>query len=94
MTYYQGGGYEHAIYNTSKYEKLSLGNMGFKTDQCAFTPLTMGKLYMNCEYGHITKMTSFGINSFEIKNRDACNSSPELNNTMCTGIVNTTYINE
>ena len=54
----------------------------------------MGKLYMNCEYGHITKMTSFGINSFEIKNRDACNSSPELNNTMCTGIVNTTYINE
>lgn len=94
MTYFEGNGYNQVVYDNSKYAKLSLGNMGFKSDQCAFTPLTMGKLYMNCEYGNITKMIDYGINSYQIPKRDACVNSANLNNTGCSGILDETYMND
>jgi hypothetical protein len=90
--YSEGGGYNPSMTH-SKYANYSLGNMGFESQQCAFVPLTMSKLFLQCEYGSITKMTSYGINTFDQKIRDACIVDTHIENDYCSPIFDDGYMN-
>lgn len=91
--YKKGGAYGDMVFS-SKYAEYSLGNMGFESQQCAFTPLTMSKLYLHCEYGSITSVSTngYGINTFDQQIRDACVKKPEFHNEHCSGMLNDDYI--
>ena len=66
--------------------------MGFESEQCAFVPLTMSKLFLQCEHGKITKMRSYGINTYDQTERNACNVEEKFGNNFCTPIFKEKYM--
>ena len=54
--------------------KLSLGSFSFNKVSCAFSPILLGILNLNCAQGQITQLfdNGFGINSYDLKIRNAC----------------------
>lgn len=53
--YEQGGAYKQYD-SLSKYGNYTLGNLGYETNQCAFAPLIMDQIVLECPYGIIWKL--------------------------------------
>lgn len=56
MYIYNQGGALYDEFSDSKYGNYSLGNMGFESNQCSFTPMITSKIMLQCPYGNITKL--------------------------------------
>ena len=78
-TYLKNGAYKNQV-KDDKYDNLyfwpkySIGNMGFSTNQCSFTPFIVDSLHMSCPYGQISEIVEdgVGINKNGIGIRDGC----------------------
>ena len=57
-----GTGYKGENPKFAKYESNMLGNMGYSSVQCTSVPLDIGKLNIQCPYGTVGKITSYGVN--------------------------------
>jgi hypothetical protein len=71
---------------TSRWDKYSLGNLGYGSKQCSFTPFQSGNLHMMCPYGYIGKIVNegIGLNRNGIQMRDACIADPSFENKNCS----------
>lgn len=72
--YYKNGG---AVHSPTKYEGLSLGNLGYSSTECTIVPIDLNKITMTCPYGIISKIYHIGINPEGIKDKDACTPRTE-----------------
>mmetsp|Transcript_33793 Transcript_33793/g.44592 ORF Transcript_33793/g.44592 Transcript_33793/m.44592 type:complete len:105 (-) Transcript_33793:2809-3123(-) len=60
--YDEGTGYKGGNPLLVKYEHGMLGNMGYSSVQCASVPLDLGKVNIQCPYGSVGTVTSYGVN--------------------------------
>ncbi len=63
LTYYSGDGYDQSYDQLQGYEVYSLGNLGYSSVQCAQIPVGIGILSLQCPYGTIGSIISYGVNN-------------------------------